>query len=215
LKALKTYPFVDPENVFVLGLSIGGVEAPLVAQRVPAKGIVVVNTVSKPFLEYLVETRRRQGLLRKAPLDELEQRLRMNELCNHQLLIERKAPDALLRYSPYCREFIEYPAPYTYMQQWAALDLADEWKRVDVPVLIVQGEFDFIASSGDGPYLRDIVESFHPGRATLRTIGSMDHYLGRVASMDESLAKTSGIFGPFEPAVLDVVRDWLRNAVSS
>src|SRR5438270_686022 len=35
LKALKEYPFVDAKQVFIVGLSIGGVEAPLVAEQVP------------------------------------------------------------------------------------------------------------------------------------------------------------------------------------
>src|SRR5205085_8652783 len=64
LKSLKEYPFVDARQVFVVGLSIGGVEAPLVAEQVPVKGLVVINTVAKPFLEYLTDTRRRQHLLR-------------------------------------------------------------------------------------------------------------------------------------------------------
>ncbi len=38
LKALKALPGVDPDHVYVLGLSIGGVEAPLIAQRVPVAG---------------------------------------------------------------------------------------------------------------------------------------------------------------------------------
>ncbi|PWT91912.1 MAG: hypothetical protein C5B55_07315, partial [Blastocatellia bacterium] len=84
LKALKNYPFVDSENVFLIGISIGGVQAPLVAQEVSVKGIVVINTVIKPFLEYLIDTRRRQNLLARVPYDEMEQRLRTNERCNHR-----------------------------------------------------------------------------------------------------------------------------------
>ena len=37
LKALKEYSFVDPNNIILVGLSVGGVEAPLVAQQVPVK----------------------------------------------------------------------------------------------------------------------------------------------------------------------------------
>ncbi len=51
LLALKQYDFVDSRNIFLLGLSIGGVEAALVARREPVRSVVVVNTVAKPFLE--------------------------------------------------------------------------------------------------------------------------------------------------------------------
>jgi uncharacterized protein len=207
LKALKAYPFVDAERVFVVGLSIGGVEAPLVAQQVPVRGLVVINTVAKPFLEYLADTRRRQHLLRHTPYDEMERRLRLDEQCNHRLLVERETPEQLLKEMPDCGEYISYPAPYTYMQQWAALNLAEEWKKVDVPVLVVYGTTDYVSTIADDPYLADIVNSFHPGRATLKAIPNMDHYLTKAASMEESMKQAAG--GEFEPAVLDAVRDWL------
>jgi uncharacterized protein len=209
LKALESYPFVDAGRVFIVGLSIGGVEAPLVAQQMPAKGLVVINTVAKPFLEYLADTRRRQSLLRRTPYDEMERRLRLNEQCNHRLLVERETPEQLLKEIPSCADFVEYPAPYTYMQQWAALNLAEEWKRVDAPVLVLYGTSDYISTVADDPYLADLINSFHPGRATLKAVPGMDHYLTKAASMEESMKRTTGIYGEFEPAVLDAVREWL------
>lgn len=213
LKALREYPFVDASQVFILGLSIGGVEAPLVAQQVPVKGLVVVNTVSKPFLEYLIDTRRRQNLLQHIPFDEMERRLRLNEQCNHRLLIEREPPEQLLKEIPGCGDYIAYPAPYTFMQQWGAINPAEEWKKVDAPVLVVYGTSDYIATTTDAPYLSDIVNGFHPGRATLRAITNMDHYMTKAASMEESMKRTTGIYGEFEPSVLDAIREWLTQQV--
>ena len=48
------------------------------------------------------------------------------------------------------------------------------------------------------------------GGFVLVLMPTMDHFMGHVETMEASLAKTSGPFGPFEPAVLDVVRDWLE-----
>jgi uncharacterized protein len=211
LKALKEYPFVDPGNVFVVGLSIGGVEAPLVAEQVPVKGLVVVNTVAKPFLEYLIDTRRRQNLLRHVPFDEMEQRLRLNEQCNHRLLVERETPEQLLKEMPSCGDYVAYPAPYTYMQQWAALTPAEEWKKVDAPVLVVYGTSDFISTIADDPYLADIINSFHPGRATLKAVPGMDHYMTRAASMEESMTRAASARAEFEPAVLEAIKGWLQH----
>jgi pimeloyl-ACP methyl ester carboxylesterase len=214
LKALKEYSFVDANQVFVVGLSIGGVEAPLVAQQVPVRGLVVVNTVAKPFLEYLMDTRRRQHLLRRTPYDEMERRLRLNEQCNHRLVIERETPDQLLKEIPDCGDYITYPAPYTYMQQWAAFNPAAEWKKVDAPVLVVYGTSDYISTIVDDPYLVDIINSFHPGRATIKAIPNMDHYLTHAVSMEESMTRTAGARVEFEPAVLESIKDWLRQQVS-
>jgi hypothetical protein len=59
LKALKGHDFVDGGNVFLFGLSIGGVVAPLVAREVPAKGLVVAETVGTSWYEYELTNLRR------------------------------------------------------------------------------------------------------------------------------------------------------------
>jgi hypothetical protein len=207
LKALKARADVIPDRTFVLGLSIGGVEAPLIAQREPVRGLVVVNTVAKGLVEYLVETQRRQSRLEGLAYDEVERRQRIAESCNHAFLVERQTPGTLVAARPECREFVEYPAPAAYVQQWAAVELAPQWKRVDVPVLIVQGEQDFVATVADAPLLRDIVESFHPGRATLVMVPGMDHFLSRAATMKESMAR--GGPGAFHEGSLEAIRAWL------
>ena len=210
LAALKQYPFVDPAKIFIVGISLGGVEAPLVAQQESVKGIAVINTVARPLFEYLLDTLRRQAMLRHTPYDEVDRNMRLNELCNHRLLIDRQTPEQIIKETPPCQGHIEYPAPYTLMQQWAALNLAEEWKRVASPVLIVYGTSDFISSIADDPYLADLINSFHPGHATVKAIAGMDHYMTKAATMEESLTRTPGTRTEFEPAVLEVIRAWLN-----
>jgi alpha-beta hydrolase superfamily lysophospholipase len=113
-----------------------------------------------------------------------------------------------------CKEFVEYPAPYTFMQQWAAISPAEEWKKVAAPVLVVYGTSDFVSTVADDPYLADLINSFHPGRATLKAIPNMDHYMARAASMEESIRRAAGARVEFEPAVLEVIKDWLRRQAS-
>ncbi len=48
------------------------------------------------------------------PFDELERHLRLNEQCNHRLLIERQTPTPLLKEISTCNDYIAYPAPYPY-----------------------------------------------------------------------------------------------------
>ena len=210
LRALRNYDFVDPENVFLVGLSIGGVEAPLVAQQASVKGIVVINTVARSFLDYLQDIRRTQRALRKTPYDVLESNLRINARCNYELFVEHKPVETLLDNEPACGEWVRYPAPRAFMQQWAELNPAAQWKDVSVPVLILHGEYDFIASAVDGSYLRDIVESFHAGMATQLSVPKMDHYMAHVTSWSESLDKISGMLGEFESSLIDIVGGWLQ-----
>ena len=122
------------------------------------------------------------------------------------MLIDGSPPADIVAARPECKDSLQYAAPYTFMQQWAALDLAAEWKRVDVPVLIVQGETDYVATVAVAPLLRDIIESFHPGQATLAMIPAMDHFLTKADSMRASMAAPTG---EFEPKVLQAIQDWL------
>jgi hypothetical protein len=85
---------------------------------------------------------------------------------------------------------------------------------VDAPVLVVYGTADYVSTIADDPYLAEVINGFHPGRATLKAISGMDHYLAKASSMEESIKQSSGIFGEFEPAVLDVVRNWLDQRTS-
>jgi pimeloyl-ACP methyl ester carboxylesterase len=208
LRALKRYVFVDPEAVFVLGLSVGGVEAPLIAKEEPVRGLVVINTVAKPFFEYLIDSRRRQMLLAHRPYDEIDRGMRLDEVCNHQLLIEKRRPETILAAHANCADHISYPAPFTFVQQWADVNPAEAWKAIDRPVLIVFGTSDFVATTADHLYLADVLNAFHPGSATLKPISGMDHVLSKAATMEESFTRKGT--GEFEPVVLEVVAGWLR-----
>jgi pimeloyl-ACP methyl ester carboxylesterase len=209
VRALKQYRFVDPQAVFVLGLSIGGVEAPLIAAAEAVRGVVVINTVAKPFLEYLLDTRRRQALLAHVPYREIDRSLRLDEQCNHRLLVEKRRPDTIVAANAACADHVTYPAPFTFMQQWADVNPSEAWTALDRPVLVVYGTSDFVATAGDHPYLADVINAAHPGAATLRSIPQMDHGLNAAATVEDSFNRSGA--GVFQPAVVDVVAAWLRD----
>jgi pimeloyl-ACP methyl ester carboxylesterase len=212
LRALKANPRVDPDKVFLVGLSIGGIEAPLIEREEKVKGVVAINTAAKPFFEYFLETRRRQLLLKGTAHDEVDTVMARALRCNYAALIEREPMQDLLNRAPECREQVDFPAPHTFMQQWAALNMGEAWKRVDSPVLVVVGKSDFVATVEESPYLVDMLNRYKPGRATLKAIDGMDHYLTKAPSMRASQERKEP--GEFEPAVLDATVAWLRRQTS-
>ncbi len=212
LKALKGYDFVDGGNVFLFGLSIGGVDAPLVAKEVPVKGVVVAETIGKSWYEYELVNLRRQLLLRGRPYDEVERVVRRKEYCNHRLYVEGETPEQIAKDAPDCAQLPgEMLAPYTYMRQLVGLNLAEAWKSVEAPVLVVYGTSDFLTSLDEHQYLVDLINSFHRGRATLATIEQMDHFLARAGTMRDSMRRMEDeqARDEFQPAILERVRDWL------
>src|SRR4051812_213451 len=170
LRALKRDARVDPDKVFIVGLSIGGVEAPLIEREEKVRGVVAINTAAKPFMEYWIETMRRQRTLGGMAPDEVDAVTAVGLRCSYAVLMEHQLPQDVVKRSPECREEVQFPAPHTFMQQWAALNIAQAWKRVDSPVLVVVGKSDYVATYADSPYLVDMLNTYRPGRATLRPI---------------------------------------------
>jgi hypothetical protein len=123
--------------VFLIGVSIGGIEAPLIDAYAHVRGIVVINTVARRFVEYLRDSLRRQLVLARMPFDEVDRQMLIDERCNQQLLVEKRRPDDILGALPECADHIAYPASFTFMQQWADVDLGAAWKAVTRPVLVV------------------------------------------------------------------------------
>jgi pimeloyl-ACP methyl ester carboxylesterase len=198
--------------VFIVGLSIGGVEAPLIEREEKVRGVVVINTAAKPFMEYWLETSRRQKLLAGNPHDRVDAEMAVSLRCNYALLVERQSPEQILQRSPECKDEITFPAPYTFMQQWAALNVGEAWKRVDAPVLVVVGKSDYVATVAESPYLVDMLNAYRPGRATLVEIEGMDHFMTKAPSMRASQERMEkpGTPAEFNPMVLDTTVDWLR-----
>jgi uncharacterized protein len=212
LKALKGYDFVDGGQVFLFGLSIGGLVAPLVAKDVPVKGLVVAETIGKSWYEYELVNLRRQLLLKGRPYDEVERLVGRKEYCNHRLYFDGETPEQIAKDAPDCAQLpVQPPAPYTYMRQVAALNLAGAWKAIDAPVLVIYGTSDFLTSMEEHLYLVDLINSFHKGRATLAAIDQMDHFLARAGTMRESMQRSENeqARDEFQPALLERVRDWL------
>lgn len=52
LKALSSHPSVDPKRIYLLGISLGGVFAPLLAQETTVAGIIVYGTPGGPTDPY-------------------------------------------------------------------------------------------------------------------------------------------------------------------
>jgi len=212
LRALKSNPRVDPDRVFIVGLSIGGVEAPLIEREEKVRGVVAINTEAKPFIEYWIDTTRRQKTLAGKPADKVDAEMAVALGCANALLIEKRTPQDILARSPECKDEITFPAPYTFLQQWAALNPAANWKRVDSPVLVVGGKSDYVAGFEESPYLVEMLNGFRPGRATLAAIDGMDHWMSRAPSMRASQERMEkpGAVAEFEPAVLQATVDWLK-----
>lgn len=212
LNALAGYEFVDRERIFILAHSIGPLEGVLVAERFPIRGFIAAETIGKSWMEYQMENARHQFRLLDVPYDEIDRRVRVIERCQHRFLIEKQTPEQILKDSPECKESVRtFGVANTYLQQIADLDLAVEWKKVDVPVLVTYGTSDPTTTPEESHYLVDTINGLHPGRASYVELPGMGHGLDRSPSPRawlESIQKHQ--HGPFDTEFLDRAVVWMK-----
>ena len=201
LKQLDAMDSVDSKNLFIFAHSIG----PLIAARIvpahPVRGIAVAETIGTSWIEYDLTNVRRQLLLSGMSYDDVERRMRQHEICAHRYYAEKQTPEQILASNKTCAADLEAPAPYTYMQQVGALDLAAAWKKIDAPLLLFYGTADFVTDDYQHRYLRDMVNAFHPGHATYVEIEGMDHGLTLAGTQKASLEGKAP--APFAQRLLD------------
>ncbi len=178
LKTLAGYDFVDRNNIFIFAHSIGPLEGVLVAQEFPVRGFIASETIGKSWFEYELENARRQLRLLGRPYDAVDQYVRTAEKCQHRFAVEKQLPGQIVKDMPECKDSVStFSVSAVYLQQIADLDLAVEWKKVDVPVLVTWGTSDPTTSAEENRYLAEIINSFHPGRATYSEFPGMGHGL--------------------------------------
>jgi uncharacterized protein len=212
LNLLASSDLVDPHSIFIFAHSIGPLEGVLVAQKFPLRGFIAAETIGKSWFEYQLENIRRQTLL-FAPYDEADRAVRVAEKCNHRFLVEKQRPEQILKDSPDCADYVNtFGVSYTYLQQIADVDLAAEWKNVDVPVLVTWGTSDPATTAEESRYLVDMINSFHPGRATYAEFRGMGHGLDLSPSPRawlEAIQKHQR--GEFDQDFLNRVESWLSS----
>jgi alpha-beta hydrolase superfamily lysophospholipase len=218
LEALAASDFVDSAKIFIFAHSIGPLEGVLAAQKLSfrPRGFLAVETIGKTWMEYTLENARRQALILGMPYDKADHLLRMTELCQHRFLIDRQTPGQVIKETPECRDHVgTFGVSSTYLQQIAALDLAAEWKKVDLPVLVTYGTSDPTTSGEESRYLVNMINSFHPGRAEYMEFAGMGHGLDLSPTPRawlEAIQKHQ--HGPFDQDFLERAAAWMESQLS-
>lgn len=209
LRALKRYDFVDPARVFVFAHSVGPLVAIRAVRQEPIRGFIAAETIGQDWEKYEIENVRRQSLLLGTPADQVESRVSRHQRCIHRLFSGKESTRSVVKSDASCAESFEpYGAvPDSFMQQVGEVRLADEWKSVDIPVLVIYGASDPATSAEEGRMLAATINGLHPGRADFVQIDGMDHAFNRAASLAEGM-KTDAP-REFHTGLLDVVGNWL------
>lgn len=217
LKKLKTLPYVDTNQIIIVGHSMGGIIVPAISAKNNVAGVVVYGTTAKSWFEYQLEMYRVQNALAGMNPIEVEQSVVEQYDLNYRYFIlkesleemakDAKADSVLRSVWGYDGKGKIYDRNAEYWRQIQDFPHLENWKNTKAKVLVQFGESDFQAfSKADHQQIVNTVNHFHPGNATLITYPSTDHYFAKSGTMQEAYDKfTNGkiqeLFNEYNPEV--------------
>ena len=223
LKKLKSLPYVDTNQIIIVGHSMGGIVAPAISAKNQVAGVIVYGTVAKSWFEYQIEMYRVQNALSGMNPIEVEQSVLEQYDLNYRYFVKKekledlaKDPkaDSVLRTAwQYDGNGKIYSRNAEYWRQIQDYPHLENWKNTTAKVLVQFGESDFQAfSKADHQQIVNTVNYFHPGNATLMSYPSTDHYFAKSGTMQEAYdkfgeGKIQQLFDEYNPEVgLSAVR---------
>lgn len=223
LKKLKSLPYVDTNQIIIVGHSMGGIVAPAISAKNQVAGVIVYGTTAKSWFEYQIEMYRVQNALAGMNPIEVEQSVLEQYDLNYRYFVKKekledlaKDPkaDSVLRTAwQYDGNGKIYSRNAEYWRQIQDYPHLENWKNTSAKVLVQFGESDFQAfSKADHQQIVNTVNYFHPGNATLITYPSTDHYFAKSGTMQEAYdkfgeGKIQQLFDEYNPEVgLSAVR---------
>ncbi|GJM36410.1 MAG: hypothetical protein DHS20C18_54110 [Saprospiraceae bacterium] len=195
-KQLRHYDFIDTENVFIWGHSMGGLYAPLIAREVQPKGVIIYGITHELWPEYLLKMIRYQNPLLGNDYVETERDLRALYALIYEHYYQHKSSKELAKNPAYKtileRDFAfdgENQILYRHEDFWRELaehPLSEAWAQTRSHILSMYGGADMEAVNDvSQKEIVRLVNHYHPGYGTFQLIPETDHSMIRVGSMEE------------------------------
>jgi uncharacterized protein len=196
IAALKATPGIDPQRVFVLGHSLGGMLAPRIASRAgPLAGLILLAAPARPVLDILLEQQHRLARMDGAVSADEQAHI---ELLARQITSLRGDAPVPAGESP-----MGLPARY-----WRALDRVDPVagaKATTLPLLLLHGGRDFQVTEADWQRWKQAFGD--TPRATLRHYPALNH-LGIAGEGPGSVAEYQTA-GNVDARLISDIADWI------
>ena len=227
-KQLLTYDFVNQDEVFIFGHSMGGVIAPLIAAREHPKGVIVYGTSAEPWMEYLFRMLRFQNPRMGVDYLDNEKDMKLYHSLLYKHFIEKKSPQELNEENPEYgrllkRDFwwdggdLMFTRHYKFQQSIQDLNMAEAWAGVNSYVLSMAGESDLeIVDPDSHKEIVRIVNTYNPDKATFALLEETDHSFLKLGDMDKAFEVRFGgeykkaMMENFNFGMLDEMDEWMQ-----
>lgn len=231
---LDRYDFVDQDNIFYFGHSLGGITAPLIAANHQPRGVAVYGTVFESWYEYMQKVFRDQSYARKDDWIRTENNSRSAQKFLGALFlsddsveemardpeIKQQLDENVLGYDGESRFFNRH---YTFWRGINAANPVQAWRDAGIHTLAIYGEFDLHAISSDGAEkIAALVNHYHPGKGKFVLLKGTEHAFAKVPSMEEYVRlNRSGDFNgrymaeQFNTEIVSTVADWMDSVMQT
>jgi pimeloyl-ACP methyl ester carboxylesterase len=182
IRAALADPGADAGRLYLFGGSVGGALAPILAPEFDVRGIIVSGGYARTWLEHMLDIERRRLTLSGQGPDAVNGAMRAFGGFYDRVLNGGETPAQALAAHPEWKRYWydaadgQYGRRMRYYQQLQALDVEGAWKQVAVPVLIVQGEYDWIMGREESDRAAAIVSARDPSLVTYLVRRGMNHH---------------------------------------
>lgn len=208
IKALKQRPDVDSSSVYIIGHSMGGVFAPLIAQKTPVKGIIAYGTIGSSFTEYLAKTRRTIAEAYQMTPDETDDLIKDFCECSGYYFVEKMSTAEAAKKKPVCQEYLSIfdlrSKPYN--DELYSLNIPGLWKPYTGKALLIWGKSDYISSKEDHEIVTNAINYYHKGNAEFAIVEHASHGM----TLAENFQEAQKSPGPYNPEVGKLMLTWLQ-----
>lgn len=206
-------PGVDPARLYLIGGSVGGALAPILAREFSPLGIVVSGGFTRTWYEHMLDIERRSLTLSGRAPSEVNASMRAFSGLYDEVLNRGRTPaQAIAAHPEWKAVWTDEPArqygrAIRYYQQLQALDVEGAWQQVRVPTLVVWGEYDWIMGHDEAERAVAIVGARDASLATYVVRPGMNHHFFRYPDAKAAFVEKGGTF---DEGAADTMVRWLR-----
>jgi len=217
---LSRHPWVDADQIIIFGSSLGATTAPLIVQGKKVAGIAVQGGGAVTYLERMINFDRlyleRSG---KYTPEQIHEEMMRRIPFHVEYMVNGKTPEQIERERPDLAGVWQsirggaeapphYGRPYPWHQQAAKKNFLEAWTNIQVPVLVIHGEYDQFEPRHGHQLIADTLNKRRPGSATFVEVPKADHEIEFYASAGDAYAYRN-------PAVRhetlgDILMQWAR-----
>lgn len=216
LSELKKRPDVDVSQIYILGLSLGTSLAPIVGENEGVKGYMVSGGTTVTWYEHMLDFERNRLTLSGNSPTEVNESMKKFTDFYYQYLVKKKTPEQIIGINP-IYESLWYDDPRhqfgrsaSYYQQVQELNFEEAWNKVNVPTLILYGEYDWVMSLQDHQMIVELVNKNDNTLATLKVLPKTGHLLSSFPTLKDSFKDE---IGKINSEAYDLMWNWLKNKI--